>query len=41
MLALARYGRPEEIASLVAWLAGPESAFMTGACLTIDGGFAT
>ncbi len=41
MLSIPRYGRPEEIASLVAWLAGAESAFMTGACLTIDGGFAT
>jgi 3-oxoacyl-[acyl-carrier protein] reductase len=30
----------DEIADLVAYLAGPESAFITGASLTIDGGFA-
>ena len=28
-----------EIAALVAWLAGPEAGFLTGASLTIDGGF--
>jgi 3-oxoacyl-[acyl-carrier protein] reductase len=41
LMSMPRYGKVEEIASLVAWLAGPESGFMTGACLTIDGGFAT
>jgi len=40
LTALGRYGRPEEIAGLVAYLAGPEAAYVTGACLTIDGGFA-
>lgn len=30
----------DEIAGLVAYLAGPEAAFVTGASLTIDGGFA-
>ena len=39
LLALPRYGRAEEIAGLVAWLAGPEAAYVTGAALTIDGGF--
>ncbi len=39
MLALDRYGRGEEIAALVAYLAGPEAAFVTGASLSIDGGF--
>ncbi|MGH6840543.1 MAG: 3-oxoacyl-ACP reductase family protein [Methylocella sp.] len=38
--ALARYGRGEEIADMVAYLAGPEAGFVTGASLTIDGGFA-
>jgi 3-oxoacyl-[acyl-carrier protein] reductase len=38
-MALPRYGSGEEIASLVAYLAGPESSFITGASLTIDGGF--
>ncbi len=35
---LKRYGTPGEVAGLVAYLAGPESAFMTGASLTMDGG---
>ncbi|GMU39011.1 MAG: 3-oxoacyl-ACP reductase FabG [Phycisphaerae bacterium] len=40
LMALPRYGRVDEIAGMVAYLAGPEAAFVTGACLTIDGGFA-
>jgi Dehydrogenases with different specificities (related to short-chain alcohol dehydrogenases) len=39
MMAIPRYGRPEEIAGLVAYLASEESAFMTGASLTMDGGY--
>ena len=39
MLALPRYGQGEEIAAFVAYLAGPEAGFITGASLTIDGGF--
>ncbi|MBQ5939222.1 SDR family oxidoreductase [Massilia sp. AB1] len=39
LMALPRHGRPEEIASMVAYLAGPESAFVTGADLAVDGGF--
>ncbi len=38
-LALDRYGRADEIAALVAYLAGPEAGFVTGASLNIDGGF--
>lgn len=41
LMALPRYGRAEEIAAMVSYLAGPEAGFVTGACLTIDGGFAT
>ena len=39
-LAVPRYGQSHEIASLVAYLASPEAAYITGASLTIDGGFA-
>jgi 3-oxoacyl-[acyl-carrier protein] reductase len=39
MLALGRMGRDTEVASLVAYLAGPESSFITGSALTIDGGY--
>ncbi len=39
VMALPRYGTADEIASLVAYLAGPEAAFITGASLSIDGGF--
>ncbi len=38
-MAVGRYGKVEEIASFVAYLAGPEAAYITGASLTIDGGF--
>ena len=33
-----RLGRPEEVASLVTWLAGDDGAFTTGAELSINGG---
>ncbi len=32
------YGRPEDIAGMVAWLAGPEGRFANGAGFTVDGG---
>lgn len=38
-MALPRYGRVEEIAGMVAYLAGPEVGYVTGASLTIGGGF--
>jgi len=40
LMAIRRYGRGDEVAALVAYLAGPEAGFITGASLTIDGGFA-
>ncbi|OWW22950.1 oxidoreductase [Noviherbaspirillum denitrificans] len=40
MMALGRYGRTEEIAGFVAYLASDEAAYVTGASLSIDGGFA-
>ena len=36
--ALDRYGRVEEIAAMVAFVAGPEASYITGANLTVDGG---
>jgi 3-oxoacyl-[acyl-carrier protein] reductase len=35
---LDRYGHPEEVAALVAFVAGPESSYINGANLTVDGG---
>ncbi|MHC8387022.1 3-oxoacyl-ACP reductase family protein [Pseudomonas sp. MDT2-39-1] len=39
LMALDRYGKDDEIAAFVAYLAGPEAGYITGASLTIDGGF--
>jgi 3-oxoacyl-[acyl-carrier protein] reductase len=36
--ALARYGTVDEVAALVAFVASPESSYITGANLTVDGG---
>jgi acetoacetyl-CoA reductase len=33
-----RLGLPEEIASIVAWLASDESAYSTGADFSVNGG---
>ena len=35
---LQRLGRPEEVANVVAFLASECSSYMTGACVTVDGG---
>ena len=35
---LDRYGRVDEVAALVSFVAGPESSYITGANLTVDGG---
>lgn len=37
--AVGRYGQPQEIASAVAYLALPETGYVTGATWTVDGGF--
>ncbi|WP_300752258.1 SDR family oxidoreductase [Janthinobacterium sp.] len=39
MIPVGRMGQDSEIASLVAFLAGPQAAFINGAALTIDGGY--
>ena len=36
--ALGRYGHVDEVAALVAFVAGPEASYITGANLTVDGG---
>jgi 3-oxoacyl-[acyl-carrier protein] reductase len=36
--ALNRYGKVDEIAAMVAFVAGPEASYITGANLTVDGG---
>ena len=33
-----RVGQPQDIASAIRWLAGPESAWVTGQIVTVDGG---
>ena len=38
-MTLGRLGRDSEVASLIAYLASPESDFITGAALTVDGGY--
>jgi 3-oxoacyl-[acyl-carrier protein] reductase len=37
--ALGRYGKAEEVAAAVAFLASPEAGYITGTTLTVDGGF--
>lgn len=38
MIPLGRYGKPSEIASMVAYISSPEAGYITGASLNIDGG---
>jgi 3-oxoacyl-[acyl-carrier protein] reductase len=38
MIPMGRYGKPEEIAGAVAFFAGPDATFITGAELAVDGG---
>ncbi|TFW07024.1 SDR family oxidoreductase [Oxalobacteraceae bacterium OM1] len=40
VMAVARHAHADEVAAMIAYLAGPEAAFVTGADLLIDGGFA-
>ena len=37
-LPLRRFANVEDVAALTVFLAGPDSAYITGACLPVDGG---
>jgi 3-oxoacyl-[acyl-carrier protein] reductase len=37
--AVGRYGKPEEVAAAIVFLASPEAAYITGTTLDVDGGF--
>jgi NAD(P)-dependent dehydrogenase (short-subunit alcohol dehydrogenase family) len=37
----ARFGKPEEIGALVAFLLSPDAGYITGSSLTIDGGLSS
>lgn len=39
LIPLGRMGEPREVASMVSYLAGDAAGFITGASLTIDGGY--
>ncbi|MGZ0148685.1 SDR family NAD(P)-dependent oxidoreductase [Kribbella sp. WER1] len=41
LAAMGRLGRPEEVASVIAFLASDDASYVCGACIVVDGGLTT
>jgi 3-oxoacyl-[acyl-carrier protein] reductase len=38
LIPMRRYGKPEEVAGVVNWLMGPDSTYVTGQVISVNGG---